>query len=119
MAVGLRRAVEVNKEPPGRARSEFQLGYRPWNDALFDVVAVQMNYRGLVGSPLQRNYIALCDTDELHVRRNVTIFDAERIGNLGSMRERSGDDEVERKRACIAQDSKPTHLQYDVICCVD
>ena len=86
VTVALRRvAVQMNLEPPGRARSEFQLRYRPRNDPLFDVVTMQMNDRWLVRSPLQLNHIALCYSDELHVCRNMAVLDAQRIRHLGGM----------------------------------
>src|SRR5215468_11947610 len=68
VAGGLRRpAMEVNRETPGRARGEREFRYGPGRNLLLDVVAVQVDGRRLVRTPLQFDDIALRHADETHV----------------------------------------------------
>src|SRR5262249_37084225 len=86
VAGGLRRAaVEVNRETPGRARRERELRYGPGRDPLLDVVAVQVHGRGLVGTPLQLDDVALRHADETHVFRNAAAVDTQGISDLGAL----------------------------------
>jgi len=82
-AGGCSLLVDVEREPPGSVGRETELSNGAWGNALFDVITVKMQDKGLVACPPQFHDIAFGDADEPHCVGDAAALDLDVKGKLG------------------------------------